>query len=493
MVGGQKGTRLRAERGCGEGAAGSPWPSADTEKLFEAALAAHRRGQLTAADYDYQSDESYQYDQNGNRITANGSTYTTGDNNQLLSDGTYRYQYDAEGNRTLRFIDANQNGQLDAGDTDITQYNWDHRNRLVKVEHRASYAAAVDRVIENAYDYANRWVRRRLDSDGDGHTDQRRIFVYDGNQIVLDFWRANSGDLQVGHLRERYLWGPAVDQILAEENVDNGADETVQWTVTDHLNTVRDIAKYDSGSDMTTVVNHLIYDAFGRVTAESNPAIDTLFLFTGRPFDTHTGLQNNLNRWYDPAVGRWLSEDPVGFAAGGMNLYRYVENQALTKTDPSGFDAGNANNPCPCGEALTQIWAVGPLNAFIADQLRQEAYAVTNDVAPRLPGGKGGIHNGAADAFRHCYWSCRMTEELGPEIAKRIADIHEFCARHVQPVAEEAMDQFNNKMGREFGQAVGRTGNCRERCEKAIREGRLQLSPGGPRPDNSYSDEYPQF
>ena len=47
-------------------------------------------------------------------------------------------------------------------------------------------------------------------------------------------------------------------EILAEENGDNGSDETVQWTLTDHLNTVRDIAKYDSGSDMTTVVNHLI-------------------------------------------------------------------------------------------------------------------------------------------------------------------------------------------------------------------------------------------
>ncbi|GIX02899.1 MAG: hypothetical protein KatS3mg112_1836 [Thermogutta sp.] len=61
------------------------------------------------------------------------------------------------------------------------------------------------------------------------------------------------------------------DQILPEENVDNGADETVQWTLTDHLNTVRDIAKYDSGSDMTTVVNHLIYDASGNLTSESNP------------------------------------------------------------------------------------------------------------------------------------------------------------------------------------------------------------------------------
>ena len=54
----------------------------------------------------------------------------------------------AEGNRTHRFIDANQNGQLDSGDTDITEYTWDHRNRLVKVEHRASYAAAADEVIE---------------------------------------------------------------------------------------------------------------------------------------------------------------------------------------------------------------------------------------------------------------------------------------------------------------------------------------------------------
>ncbi|HPZ82112.1 MAG TPA: hypothetical protein PL064_01685, partial [Thermogutta sp.] len=186
------------------------------------------------------------------------------------------------GNRTLRFIDANQNGQLDQGDTDITQYTWDHRNRLVKVEHRASYAAAVDRVIENAYDYANRWVRRRLDSDGDGHTDQRRIFVYDGNQIVLDFRRTGSGQVQAGDLEWRYLWGPAVDQILAEENVDNGADETVQWTLTDHLNTVRDIAKYDSGSDMTTVVNHLTYDAFGQITSQTNPTVTALFAFTGR-------------------------------------------------------------------------------------------------------------------------------------------------------------------------------------------------------------------
>jgi|GEM_PF-2561716 len=82
--------------------------------------------------------------------------------------------------------------------------------------------------------------------------------------------------------------------------------------------------------------SHSIYDAFGRVTSESNPTIDSLFFFTGRPFDSDTQLQNNLNRWYDAGVGRWLSEDPIGFNGGSPNLYGYVTNAPNYLTDPSG-------------------------------------------------------------------------------------------------------------------------------------------------------------
>ncbi len=55
--------------------------------------------------------------------------------------------------------------------------------------------------------------------------------------------------------------------------------------------------------------------------------VDEAFSFAGRWLDQATGLQNNLNRWYDSKTGRWLSEDPLGFAAGDANLYRYVWNQ----------------------------------------------------------------------------------------------------------------------------------------------------------------------
>lgn len=41
---------------------------------------------------------------------------------------------------------------------------------------------------------------------------------------------------------------------------------------------------------------------------------------------------------YDPRVGRFLSEDPIGFGAGDANLYRYVFNSPTNATDPSGLD-----------------------------------------------------------------------------------------------------------------------------------------------------------
>ncbi|MBC7352742.1 MAG: RHS repeat-associated core domain-containing protein [Thermogutta sp.] len=70
--------------------------------------------------------------------------------------------------------------------------------------------------------------------------------------------------------------------------------------------------------------------------------------FTGRPFDSDTQLQNNLNRWYDASVGCWLSEDPIGFHGRDGNLYRYVRNDVPTSLDPRGLEA----NP------LRTLWQV---------------------------------------------------------------------------------------------------------------------------------------
>ena len=85
------------------------------------------------------------------------------------------------------------------------------------------------------------------------------------------------------------------------------------------------------------LVRHVEYTAFGRHANGTAPITDFLFGFTGRPFDDATGLYDYRARWYDPEVGRFASEDPLGFAAGDANLYRYVGNSPIDYVDPSGM------------------------------------------------------------------------------------------------------------------------------------------------------------
>jgi RHS repeat-associated protein len=77
-----------------------------------------------------------------------------------------------------------------------------------------------------------------------------------------------------------------------------------------------------------------VYDSFGNRTEAMSA--DFRFGYTGRELDTETGLYYYRARYYDAAVGRFISEDPIGFSAGDTNLYRYVFNNATNYTDPSG-------------------------------------------------------------------------------------------------------------------------------------------------------------
>ena len=86
-------------------------------------------------------------------------------------------------------------------------------------------------------------------------------------------------------------------------------------------------------------VREVDYSASGAVISSNDPAaVDELFGYTARDFDTAVGLQYNRARWYDPNTGRWLSQDPIGFGGGDANLYRAVGNHPTNATDPSGSE-----------------------------------------------------------------------------------------------------------------------------------------------------------
>jgi RHS repeat-associated protein len=89
---------------------------------------------------------------------------------------------------------------------------------------------------------------------------------------------------------------------------------------------------YSSG----TLLNQISYDSFGNLTNQTNASVTFRFGYTGREFDSETGQYYYRARYYDPKVGRFTSEDPIGFSAGDTNLSRYVFNSPTNFTDPSG-------------------------------------------------------------------------------------------------------------------------------------------------------------
>ena len=299
-----------------------------------------KTGQLTGADYDYITDELYTYDDNGNRTNAG---YVTGDNNETLSDGTYRYSYDAEGNRTEKFLwtDTNNDGIIDASEKTLVQtYNWDYRNRLESVTNYENGIAK--EVIDYLYDYLNLMIERTITDAATSALQSSDFNIYSNGQVVLEYDTTSSIDV----VKSVNLWGANIDELAAVEQIAQSVNDSnvILWTYSDHLNSIRDVLIYDSITQTAAVVNHLIYNAFGILVSSTDGSANPVsispllnYRYTGKFFDDSTGLQNNINRWYDNTTGKWISVDPIGFNGGDANLYRYVGNSVLNTVDSFGL------------------------------------------------------------------------------------------------------------------------------------------------------------
>ncbi|MBM4092985.1 MAG: RHS repeat protein, partial [Planctomycetes bacterium] len=103
--------------------------------------------QLTGANYSQLPDESFSYDLTGNR-TMTG--YVTGANNRLLSDGTYNYSHDDEGNRISK---------TNIATGEVTEYSWDHRNRLVGIVEKSGQGQ-VTQSVGYSYDCFDRRIAK---------------------------------------------------------------------------------------------------------------------------------------------------------------------------------------------------------------------------------------------------------------------------------------------------------------------------------------------
>ena len=161
------------------------------------------------------------YDANGNATSINSVSQTVPSDNQVSTDGTWTYTYDANGNLTEK-----------DSSSEHESYTYDNRNRLIQVLDKVLEGSTWTRSaeIDYAYDvFDNLFSRSDKTYDTGGVTaltDAEARYVYDGNQMVLAFDAS-------GNLTDRYLNGPAVDQVLADEQFTpaSGATNTLPSSI----------------------------------------------------------------------------------------------------------------------------------------------------------------------------------------------------------------------------------------------------------------------
>ncbi len=176
-------------------------------------------------------------------------------------------------------------------------------------------------------------------------------YVYDEGaksrgDVILDFVDSDGPGGNAATVSKRYLWGQAVDQLFAQEDVAKTLTVTDRyvWLLQDKLGTVRDVLDRSGG-----IVARVECNAFGVITSVTNAAgqtiaLPTRWLYTCQEYDPITGniwFSNGAGRgrWYSPTQNRFLQPDELGFAAGDMNLYRPVGNSPTNATDSSGQNA----------------------------------------------------------------------------------------------------------------------------------------------------------
>jgi RHS repeat-associated protein len=249
---------------------------------------------LAAATYTGTPNESYTYDGVGNRSSSHQSaSYSYQPFNRLTSTTAASYLYNNNGNMLSK---------SDASGT--SQFAWDFENRLVQAVTPSAGG------VSYKYDALGRLVQR-VPSTGASTN-----FIYDGDDAVKD---SNSDGSTV-----EYLNGPGIDNKIRQK----GATSKTTYYFT------QDLLGSTTALTGTTgkLVERITYDGFGNSAGSAK----TRYGFTGRERDSLTGLMYYRARFYDPQLGRFISEDPIGLA-GGINQFAYVGNNPQNRIDPSGL------------------------------------------------------------------------------------------------------------------------------------------------------------
>ena len=215
-------------------------------------------------------------------------------------------------NRLVAVYEDDGDGQFEPGTDDalIAAYEFDAANRRIEKVLSASHAH---------YFYNNQWqlLEERF-VDGQGATISANQHVFSPDYIDSPIvWRHDAN---------------------GDGDYDDQGDLLRYYLSDANHNTT---AVVDSATGL--VVNRYVYNAYGSHTVYdanwSNPAAPTAdgIMYSGYWRDAETGNYLARNRFYNTALATWISRDPIGYKGKDVNLYRYVKDNPVVLTNPTGL------------------------------------------------------------------------------------------------------------------------------------------------------------
>jgi len=260
----------------------------------------------------------YVYDQTGNRTTRTVTPHGG-------SPTTTAYAYNAVNEMTTE-AGASQNYTDNGSFSGASNtYKYEHADRLAR-------ASSGGWTYKYHYDALGRVIQR-------DHATTNIRFYYDGLHIA-----EQNAKGQTEEARKLFVFGPQIDELLLYVDIAANPDE-YHYAHTDRLGSIQVFA--DEAGDIeesyrykefgeTTIVN----SSFAKLTTTVTSPIGNPHRYTGRRQDIQVGSYGD--DWYDyrarvyrPAVGRFLSRDPVGYI--GSSLYLYVHDDPINYYDPFGL------------------------------------------------------------------------------------------------------------------------------------------------------------
>jgi RHS repeat-associated protein len=241
---------------------------------------------------------TYAYDRAGNRVGQTDGTTVTAFTVNAVD------QYAQADGAALRY-DGNGNLIEDAA----WLYGYDFRNQLVRAVRKQD-----GHEIERVYDCFG-----RLQAEREAGT--LRLFLLDGHEPIEEY----EGDGLA--LARSTIFDPTLGEALLTSGA--GRDS---FPLCDVRHSVRYLF------DRSGKRNFYIYDPFGGLLQSLTPTDENPFRFAGKRAIGETGKLDFVYRAYDPALGRFLQRDPMGYA-DGPNLYVFVRNNPLAFSDPLGLES----------------------------------------------------------------------------------------------------------------------------------------------------------